>query len=123
MKRTSLPRGLSDRQNSNVDSPSLCLYQVWKGNNIFGLRGGLISGPDALFLYLTICLIVVPVILFCSLSSQSLLDHFPNNVGLVLVAIPVVFTVYRSWHNSPKCYGRDPGIIPQNPPAPDVDND
>ncbi|KAK9076242.1 hypothetical protein SSX86_004575 [Deinandra increscens subsp. villosa] len=35
MKRCSLPpRGLSDRQISNQDTPSLRLYQVWKGNNI-----------------------------------------------------------------------------------------
>ncbi|KAI3788538.1 hypothetical protein L2E82_01307 [Cichorium intybus] len=122
MKRTSLPRGLSDRQNSNVDAPSVRLYQVWKGNNIFGLRGRLVFGPDARSLYLTICLIVVPVILFCSVVSQSLLDHFPNNIGLVLVAIPAVYVVYILVLIF-LVSGRDPGIIPRNLPAPEVDDD
>ncbi|KAK1408741.1 hypothetical protein QVD17_40759 [Tagetes erecta] len=125
MKRTSLPppRGLSDRQiSSNLDAPSLRLYQVWKGNNVFALRGRLIFGPDAGSLYLTICLIVVPVILFCSLVSQSLVKVFPDNVGLILVAIPAVFTVYIVVLIF-LVAGRDPGIIPRNLPTPDADDD
>ncbi|KAI3694114.1 hypothetical protein L1987_77075 [Smallanthus sonchifolius] len=122
MKKNSLPpRGLSDRQISNHDAPSLRLYQVWKGNNIFAFRGRLIFGPDARSLYLTISLIVVPVILFCSLVSQSLVNYFPNNIGLILVAIPAVFTLFILVLIF-LVAGRDPGIIPRNPPSPDVDD-
>lgn len=64
---------------------------------VFALRGRLIFGPDAGSLYLTISLIVFPVILFCSLVSQSLVNYFPDNIGLILVAIPAVFTVYVSF--------------------------
>ncbi|XP_076889287.1 putative protein S-acyltransferase 7 [Bidens hawaiensis] len=116
------PRGLSERQITNHDVPSLRLYQVWKGNNVFALRGRLIFGPDAGSLYLTICLIVVPVILFCSLVSQSLVNYFPDNTGLVLVAIPAVFTLYiviLIFIVS----ATDPGIIPRQPPSPEVDDD
>lgn len=123
MKRTSLPpRGLSDRQSSNHDAPTLRLYQVWKGNNIFALRGRLIFGPDARSLYLTISLIVVPVILFCSLVSRSLVNYFPDITGLLLVAFPAVFTLYilvLIFFVS----GSDPGIIPRNPPSSDLDDD
>lgn len=123
MNRNSLPsRGLSDKQNSNKDAPSLRLYQVWKGNNIFALRGRLIFGPDARSLYLTVCLIVVPVILFCSLVSQTLVDNFPNNLGPILVAIPAVFTVYILVLIF-LVSARDPGIIPRNPPNPDLDDE
>lgn len=91
---------------------------------------------------------MVPVILFCSVVSQSLLDHFPNNIGLVLVAIPAVYVVYVScfflffiiffvdkYYGFDSCQmlqililiflvsGRDPGIIPRNLPAPEVDDD
>ncbi|XP_035830396.1 probable protein S-acyltransferase 7 isoform X2 [Helianthus annuus] len=113
MKRNSLPpHGLSNRQISNHESPSLRLYQVWKGNNIFALRGRLIFGPDSGSLYLTICLIAVPVILFCSLVSQSLVKYFPNNVGLILILV-LIFLVA----------GRDPGIIPRNLPTQEQDDD
>ncbi|XP_024995496.1 probable protein S-acyltransferase 7 [Cynara cardunculus var. scolymus] len=125
MNKTSCPsRGLSDKQNSNknVNAPSLRLYQVWKGNNIFALGGRLIFGPDARSLYLTISLIVVPVILFCSLVSQTLVDNFPNNLGPLLVAIPAVFTVYILVLIF-LVSARDPGIIPRNPPNPDLDDD
>ncbi|KAL8254236.1 hypothetical protein R6Q59_032457 [Mikania micrantha] len=123
MKRTSLPpHGLSDRQISNLDAPLLRLYQVWNGNNIFALKGRLIFGPDARSLYLTICLIVVPVILFCSKASQSLVNYFPDNTGLILVLIPAVFTVYIIVLIF-LVAGRDPGIIPRIPPTPDLDND
>nr|XP_043608554.1 probable protein S-acyltransferase 7 [Erigeron canadensis] len=123
MKRTSLPpRGLSDRQISNNDTPTLRLYQVWKGNNKFALRGRLIFGSDARSLYLTIFLIVVPVILFCSLVSQSLVNYFPKNIGLLLVAIPAVFTLYILVLIF-FVAARDPGIIPRNPPSPDLDDD
>ena len=63
----------------------------------FALRGRLIFGPDARSLYLTIGLIVVPVILFCSLVSQSLVKFFPDNIGRLLVAFPAVFTFYVSF--------------------------
>lgn len=123
MKRTSLPpRGLSDRQNSNNDAPSLRLYQVWRGNNRFALRGRLVFGPDARSLYLTIGLIVVPVILFCSLVSQSLVKFFPDNIGRLLVAFPAVFTFYIVVLIF-LVAARDPGIIPRTQPSSDLDDD
>nr|GEZ68134.1 probable protein S-acyltransferase 7 [Tanacetum cinerariifolium] len=51
-------------------------------------------GPDARSLYLTIGLIVVPVILFFSLVSQSHVNLFPDNTGRLSVAFPTVFTFY-----------------------------
>jgi hypothetical protein len=66
----------------------------------FALRGRLIFGPDARSLYLTIGLIVVPVILFCSLVSQSLVKFFPDNIGRLLVAFPAVFTFYVSFFSN-----------------------
>ncbi|GJQ91623.1 probable protein S-acyltransferase 7 [Tanacetum coccineum] len=123
MKRNSLPpRGLSDRQISYNDAPSLRLYQVWRGNNRFALRGRLIFGPDARSLYLTIGLIVVPVILFCSLVSQSLVNFFPDNTGRLLVAFPAVFTFYIVVLIF-LVAARDPGIIPRTQPSSDVDDD
>lgn len=120
---------------------------------IFALRGRLIFGPDARSLHFTIFLIVVPVILFCSLVSQSLVNYFPKTIGLLLVAFPAVFTLYVSsfflltflhfplsimllsfililQKHLPQILvliflvsGRDPGIIPRNPPTPDLDGD
>ncbi|XP_071696137.1 probable protein S-acyltransferase 7 [Rutidosis leptorrhynchoides] len=122
MKRNNLPpRGLSDRQISYNDAPALRLYQVWQGNNEFALRGRLIFGPDSRSLYLTISLIVVPVILFCSVVSQSLVNYFPDNIGLLLAIIPAVFTLYiivLIFFVS----ARDPGIIPRKPPSQDIDD-
>lgn len=76
---------------------AIAYYAVFVLLQRFAFRGRLIFGPDARSLYLTIGLIVVPVILFCSLVSQSLVKFFPDNIGRLLVAFPAVFTFYVSF--------------------------
>ncbi|PSS27014.1 Protein like [Actinidia chinensis var. chinensis] len=98
------------------------LYQVWKGSNRFFLGGHLIFGPDFRSLFLTVCLIVVPVILFCAFISQRIVNEFPHHLGHLIVVLPAVFTAYIIiilFLTS----GIDPGIVPrnQNPPEPDDD--
>lgn len=62
----------------------------------FCLRGRLIFGPDVRSLFLTVFLIVAPVILFCSFVAHRLIDEFDHNHGELIVAICVIFTVYVS---------------------------
>ncbi|XP_052205507.1 probable protein S-acyltransferase 7 [Diospyros lotus] len=105
---------------SNGSPPRL--YQLWKGSNRFFLGGRLIFGPDFRSLFLTISLIVVPVILFCAFVSQRIVNEFPHHMGRVLVVFPVAFTAYIIFLLF-LTSGRDPGIIPRNshPPEPDDD--
>ncbi|KDP22570.1 hypothetical protein JCGZ_26401 [Jatropha curcas] len=95
-------------------------YQVWKGSNIFFLKGRLIFGPDARSLLLTIFLIVAPVAVFCVFVARKLMDDFPHDWGISIVVIIVVLTsldLILLLLTS----GRDPGIIPRNtqPPEPE----
>uniref|UniRef100_A0A0E0E0Z9 S-acyltransferase n=1 Tax=Oryza meridionalis TaxID=40149 RepID=A0A0E0E0Z9_9ORYZ len=68
------------------------VYQVWRGSNEFFLRGRFIFGPDVRSIFLTMFLIVAPVVAFCVFVARHLIDDFP-----------------------------DPGIIPRNthPPEPE----
>ncbi|CAL5349593.1 unnamed protein product [Camellia sinensis] len=124
------PPSLSSNSDSNSNrriiqtsvGPSPHLYQVWKGSNRFFLGGRLIFGPDFRSLFLTMCLIVVPVILFCAFVSQGLVHVLPHRLGHLVVVSSAVFTAYiivLLFLTS----GRDPGIIPRNlhPPEPDDD--
>ncbi|KAI7998378.1 putative protein S-acyltransferase 7 [Camellia lanceoleosa] len=124
------PPHLSSNSDSNSDrriiqpsvGPSPHLYQVWKGSNRFFLGGRLIFGPDFRSLFLTMCLIVVPVILFCAFVSQGLVHVLPHRLGHLVVVSSAVFIAYiivLLFLTS----GRDPGIIPRNlhPPEPDDD--
>ncbi|OVA09721.1 zinc finger protein [Macleaya cordata] len=100
------------------------VYQVWKGRNKFFLGGRLVFGPDVRSLVLTICLIVIPVILFCAFVSHRLINEFQHHLCNVVVAIPAVFAAYivvLLFLTS----GRDPGIIPRNahPPEPEDEGD
>lgn len=68
------------------------------------------------------CLIVVPVILFCAFVSQGLVHVLPHRLGHLVVVSSAVFIAYiivLLFLTS----GRDPGIIPRNlhPPEPDDD--
>lgn len=124
------PPPLSSNSDSNSNrriiqtsvGPSPHLYQVWKGSNRFFLGGRLIFGPDFRSLFLTMCLIVVPVILFCAFVSQGLVHVLPHRLGHLVVVSSAVFIAYiivLLFLTS----GRDPGIIPRNlhPPEPDDD--
>jgi len=117
---------LSDSNRRIIDSngPSPLVYQVWKGNNRFCLGGRLVFGPDLRSIFLTVFLIVMPVILFCSFVSPKLINEFPHSVANLIIAICVLFTGYviiLLFLTS----GRDPGIIPRNshPPEPEDEGD
>ncbi|KAF2312826.1 hypothetical protein P3X46_023555 [Hevea brasiliensis] len=95
-------------------------YQVWKGSNIFFLKGRLIFGPDARSLLLTIFLIVAPIAIFCVFVARKLMDDFPHHWGISIVVIVVVLTsldLILLLLTS----GRDPGIIPRNAHPPELE--
>ncbi|GMY26684.1 probable protein S-acyltransferase 6 [Fagus crenata] len=119
-----VPPQLSDSNRRIIDpnGSSLRVYKVWKGNNRFCLGGRLIFGPDLRSIFLTVSLIVIPVILFCAFVSQRLINEFQHYLGNLIVAICVLFTIYvivLLFLTS----GRDPGIIPRNPHPPEVEDD
>uniref|UniRef100_A0A5B7B4P0 S-acyltransferase n=1 Tax=Davidia involucrata TaxID=16924 RepID=A0A5B7B4P0_DAVIN len=117
-----VPPHLSDSNRRIIGSngPPLRLYQVWKGSNKFFFGGRLIFGPDFRSLFLTVFLIVAPVISFCVFVSQGLVNEFPHHLGRLIVAISAIFTAYIVFLLF-LTSGRDPGIIPRNshPPEPD----
>ncbi|KAI3409718.1 S-acyltransferase [Psidium guajava] len=125
MYASALPPHLSDSNRRIIDGgPSSRVYQTWKGSNRFCCGGRLIFGPDARSLFLTVFLIVTPVILFCTFVSQRLFHEFDDHIGNLIVAISAIFTLYiviLLFLTS----GRDPGIIPRNlhPPEPEDEAD
>lgn len=96
-------------------------YQTWKGSNIFFLGGRIIFGPDVRSVFLSIFLIVAPVVIFCVYVASKLLDEFDHHLGILVMAIAIVFTIYVVTLLLVTS-GRDPGIIPRNthPPEPEV---
>ncbi|XVE49998.1 hypothetical protein DITRI_Ditri01bG0126800 [Diplodiscus trichospermus] len=123
MYRTPLPAQLSDSNRRIIDNntTTLRVYQVWKGSNRFCLGGRFIFGPDVRSIFLTISLIVIPVILFCVFVSQRLIHEF-HHLGNLIVAILILFTVYDLILLL-LTSGRDPGIIPRNPHPPEPEDD
>ncbi|XP_028761391.1 probable protein S-acyltransferase 4, partial [Neltuma alba] len=100
------------------------LYQVWRGNNKFFCGGRLVFGPDAGSIFLTIFLIVGPVIAFCVkiyLKSRSLETadvrfwYSIMIVGSLLAVLDLTFLLLTS--------GRDPGIVPRNSRPPEMDEE
>ncbi|KAG6788042.1 hypothetical protein POTOM_004095 [Populus tomentosa] len=92
---------------------NLRVYQAWKGNNIFCLGGRLVFGPDVRSLFLTILLIMIPVVLFSAFVSQRLIEDFQHQLGDYIVVICAILTAYviiLLFLTS----ARDPGIIPRN---------
>ncbi|KAB5573288.1 hypothetical protein DKX38_000482 [Salix brachista] len=80
---------------------------------IFCLGGRLVFGPDVRSLFLTILLIMVPVVLFSAFVSQRLIEDFQHQLGDYIVVICVILTAYviiLLFLTS----ARDPGIIPRN---------
>jgi len=108
------------RPDPGSGSTDLRVYQAWKGSNIFFLQGRFIFGPDVRSLGLTIFLIVAPVAVFCVFVARKLLDDFSHHLGISVMVVAVVFTVYVLILLL-LTSGRDPGIIPRNahPPEPE----
>ncbi|KAL9356642.1 hypothetical protein Peur_049895 [Populus x canadensis] len=95
------------------------VYQVWKGRNIFFIKGRLMFGPDVRLLVITLLLIVVPIVIFCTNVAINLLHEFPTyNVVYVIQAVTILFTIYvlvLLFLTS----ARDPGIVPRNSHPPE----
>ncbi|KAI3761447.1 hypothetical protein L1987_51863 [Smallanthus sonchifolius] len=96
-------------------------YQTWKGSNIFFLGGRFIFGPDIRSIFLSIFLIVAPVVAFCVFVARKLLDKFSHDIGILVMIIVIVFTIYVVTLLLVTS-GRDPGIIPRSthPPEPET---
>ncbi|WCJ33453.1 DHHC-type zinc finger family protein [Euphorbia peplus] len=113
----------SNRRVINNHGPNVRVYQTWRGRNIFCCGGRLVFGPDVRALFLTLILIITPVILFCSFISQQIISEFQPHLGNLIVAICAIFTLYvilLLFLTS----SRDPGIIPRNlhPPEDELSN-
>ncbi|XP_057773919.1 probable protein S-acyltransferase 7 [Salvia miltiorrhiza] len=106
-----------------VDSSSrLRVYQVWKGRNKFFCGGRIIFGPDVKSIFLTLSLILIPVILFWAFVAKHLISLYSHGGGIILVVSSVLLTAYiivLLFLTS----GTDPGIVPRNPQPPDLDDD
>ncbi|KAJ0890535.1 putative protein S-acyltransferase [Helianthus annuus] len=99
-------------------------YQAWEGSNLnryFSLGERFIFGPDIQSIFLSIFLIVVPVVIFCVFVGRKLLDDFNHHLGILVMVIAIVLSVYVLTMLLVTS-GRDPGIVPRNkrPPEPEV---
>lgn len=100
------------------------LYRVWKGNNRFFCGGRCIFGPDVASVYLSVLLIIGPIITFCyqiiskihnrvKLHEEDVIDDrhhllsFPVLVvTLIIMLSDLSFLLLTA--------SRDPGIVPRN---------
>lgn len=114
------PPQRSDLGSAGGGSDDLRVYQTWKGSNIFFLQGRFVFGPDVRSLALTIFLIIAPVAVFCIFVARKLMDDFSDHLGISVMVVAVVFTIYVLFLLL-LTSGRDPGIIPRNahPPEPE----
>ncbi|KAK8561509.1 hypothetical protein V6N13_149313 [Hibiscus sabdariffa] len=120
MYRAQFPAQLSgfDRRVTSHNPTSVRVYQVWKGSNKFFLGGRVIFGPDVRSIFLTISLIVIPVVLFCAFVSRRIIRAFGNQTGNLIIAILILLTIYDLILLL-LTSGRDPGIIPRNTHPPE----
>lgn len=92
------------------------MYVIFASLQIFFLQGRFIFGPDVRSLGLTIFLIVAPVTIFCIFVARKLMDHFSHHLGILIMVVAVVFTVYVSSlsksHTAYLCKGKF--ILPDN---------
>ncbi|KAK8564026.1 hypothetical protein V6N12_036158 [Hibiscus sabdariffa] len=155
MYRAQFPAQLSgfDRRVISHNPTSVRVYQVWKGSNKFFLGGRVIFGPDVRSIFLTISLIVIPVVLFCAFVSRRIIRSFGNHTGNLIIAVLILLTIYVSSRLSSTeenpiestlfsvinivlpvklvqdlillllTSGRDPGIIPRNTHPPEHEED
>ncbi|KAG6773639.1 hypothetical protein POTOM_020931 [Populus tomentosa] len=113
------------------------VYRVWEGRNIFFIKWRLMFGPDARLLVITLLLIVVPIVIFCTTVARNLLHEFPTyNAGYVILVVTILFTIYVSLADSFSALltvvlvllfltsACDPGIVPRNshPPEEEIDS-
>ncbi|XP_039063973.1 protein S-acyltransferase 8-like isoform X2 [Hibiscus syriacus] len=89
-------------------------YEVWQGKNKFIFKGRLIFGPDAKSLIVTLLLIIVPVIIFCTNVARNLFDETSGNIAGYAILMVLVLLLLTS--------ARDPGIVPRNlhPPTEEI---
>ncbi|CAD5163563.1 protein S-acyltransferase 8 isoform X1 [Musa acuminata AAA Group] len=101
------------------------VYQAWKGNNSFLLCGRLIFGPDSRSLFVTVALIVVPVVIFCVFVARNLLHEFPAyDAGYAVLVVAIAFTIHVLLLLL-MTSARDPGIVPRasHPPEEEFSHD
>ena len=64
---------------------------------IFFFKGRLMFGPDAGSLVITLLLIVVPIVIFCTTVARNLLHEFPTyNPAYVILVVTILYTIYVS---------------------------
>lgn len=73
-----------------MSSVYLCVLQE------FFLQGRFIFGPDVRSLFLTMFLIIAPVVTFCVFVARHLMNDFPDQWGISVMVVVVVFTIYVS---------------------------
>ncbi|XP_076891810.1 putative protein S-acyltransferase 7 [Bidens hawaiensis] len=110
----------SDESVTGEPTDVIRTYQAWKGSNVFFFGGRLIFGPDIQSIFLSIPLIVSPVVVFCVFVGRKLLDDF-NHLGILVMVIAVVLTVFVLTMLLVTS-GRDPGIVPRNTRPPEPEN-
>jgi len=60
----------------------------------------LVFGPDARSLFVTLLLIIVPVIIFCVCVARHLRHEFSSyNSGYAILAVAILFTIHVSSAN------------------------
>ncbi|KAK3027640.1 hypothetical protein RJ639_040247 [Escallonia herrerae] len=101
-------------EDQSIYNNFLCLYL-----QKFYFKGRVMSGPDARSLIVTILLILVPVVIFCTFVARNLLHKFPAyNAGYAILVVAVFFTIYVLGLLLLTAT-RDPGIIPRNSHPPE----
>ncbi|KAG0452624.1 hypothetical protein HPP92_025288 [Vanilla planifolia] len=113
MRAVAPPRSMGYSEDMAAGNYAPRVYEIWKGSNVFFLKGRFIFGPDVRSLFLTIFLIVAPMAIFCIFVARKLMDKFSHHLGISVMVVAVAFTLYDL---SLLLFtsGRDPGIIPRN---------